>query len=70
MGGTHWVCFHVRDNKSYDSDSFGAVPDIFLLKQLLKPVTVLDSRIQDINSSLCGTYCLYLFHLTEKNGLF
>ena len=29
MGGTHWTCFIIKDNKSYYFDSFGGAPDIF-----------------------------------------
>ena len=36
MGGTHWTCFIVKDDKSYYLDSFGGQPDKFLLKQLPK----------------------------------
>ena len=38
MGGSHWTCFIVEDNKSYYFDSFGGAPDKFLLKQLPKPI--------------------------------
>ena len=34
--GTHWTCFIVKDNKSFNFDSFGGQPD-FQLKQLPKP---------------------------------
>ena len=27
MGGSHWTCFIVKDNKSYYFDSFGCQPD-------------------------------------------
>ena len=27
MGGSHWVCFIVKDNKSYHFDSFGGQPN-------------------------------------------
>ena len=33
MGGSHWTCFLVKDNKSYCFDSFGGAPDKFLLNQ-------------------------------------
>ena len=38
MGGSHWSCFYIKDNKSFYFDSFGTTPDNFLLKQLPKPV--------------------------------
>ena len=31
MGGSHWVAFIVKGNKSFYFDSFGAQPDKFLL---------------------------------------
>ena len=66
VGGTHWTCFIVKDNKSYYFDSFGGQPDIFLLKQLTKPIIYHNYKIQDINSKLCGSYCSYFFYLIEK----
>ena len=58
VGGTHWTCFIVKDNKSFFFDSFGGQPDIFLLKHLPKPIIYHNYEIQDINSRLCGSYCL------------
>ena len=66
MGGSHWTCFIVKDNKSYYFDSFGGQPDKFLLNQLPKPLIYHNYKIQDINSKLCGSYCLYFFYLIEK----
>ena len=64
--GTHWTCFIVKDNKSYYFDSFGGTPDKFLLYQLHKPILYHNYKIQDINSKLCGSYCLYFFYLIER----
>ena len=66
QGGTHWTCFYIKDNKSYYFDSFGGQPDKFLLKRLLKPIIYHNYKIQDINSKLCGSYCLYFFYLIER----
>ena len=66
QGGTHWTAFYVKDNKSYFFDSFGGKPDNFLLKQLPKPIIYHNHEIQDINSKLCGSYCLYFFYLIER----
>ena len=66
QGGTHWTCFIVKDNKSYYFDSFGDQPDKFLLNQLPKPIIYHNYKIQDINSKLCGSYCLYFFYLIER----
>ena len=65
MGGTHWVAFIVKDNKSYYFDSFGVQPDKFTLK-LPKPIIYHNYKTQDINSQLCGSYCLYFFYLNER----
>ena len=37
QGGTHWIYFIIKDNKSYYFDSFGVAPDNFLLNQIPKP---------------------------------
>ena len=66
MGGSHWVVFYVRDNKSFYFDSFGGAPDKFLLTQLTKSIIYHNSKIQDIDSKLCGSYCLYFFYLIER----
>ena len=66
QGGTHWTCFIVKDNKSYYFDSFGGQPDKFLLNHLAKPIIYHNYKIQDINSNLCGSYCLYFFYLIER----
>ena len=66
QGGTHWTCFIVKDNKSYYFDSFGGTPDKFLPKQLPKPIIYHIYKIQDKNSQLCGSYCLYFFYLIDR----
>ena len=66
MGGTHWVAFIVKDNKSHYFDSFGVQPDKFLLNQLSKPIIYHVYEIQDIDSKLCRSYCLYFFYLIER----
>ena len=60
------MCFIVKDEKSYYFDSYGGTPDKFLLNQLPKPIIYHNYKIQDINSKLCGSYCLYFFYLTER----
>ena len=61
MGGTHWTCFIVKDNNSYYFDSFDGAPDKFLLNQLPKPIIYHIIKIHDMNSKLCGSYCLFFF---------
>ena len=66
MDESHWTCFVVKDNKSYYFDSFGGTPDKFLLNQLLKRILYHNCKLKDINSKLCGSYCLYFSYLMEK----
>ena len=66
QGGTHWTAFYVKDNKSYYFDSFGVQPDNFLPNQFPKPIIYHNYKIQDRNSKLCGSYCLYFFYLIER----
>ena len=70
MNGTHWTCFLVKDKKSDCFDSFGGKPNEILLKQLPKPILYHNYKIQDINSKLCGSYCLYFFYLIERMNYF
>ena len=66
MGGSHWTCFIVKDNKSYYFVSFGGQSGKFLLKQLPKTILYHSYKIQDIYSKLYGSYCLYFFCLIER----
>ena len=65
-GGSHWCAFYVKNNKSFYFDSFGSHPDKFLIKQLPKPKIYHNYKIQDINSKLYGSHCLYFFYLFER----
>ena len=65
-GGSHWCSFIIKDNESFYFDSFGGSPEKFSLKQLPKPIIYHNYKIQDINSQLCGSYCLYFFYLIER----
>ena len=66
MGGSHSVCFIIKDKKSSSLDSFAGQPDKFLLNQLPKPIIYHIYKIQDIKSNFCGSYCLYFFFLLER----
>ena len=66
MGGTHWTCFHMKDNKSFFCDRFRGQPVNFLLTQLPTPISFHNYKIQDVNSKLCGSYCLYFSYLMER----
>ena len=58
IGGTHCKCFDNKDKKSLYSDNCRGPFDKLLLQQLTKPITFHNYKNQEINSKLCGTYCL------------
>ena len=66
QGGTQWIYFIVIDNKSFSFHLFGGQPDKFLLNQLPEPISYHIYKIQDMNSKLCGSFCLYFFYLLER----
>ena len=70
MGGSHWVCFYKKDDDSIYCDSFEVFSDKILPKQLSKSIISQNHKNQDINSNLCGEYCLYFFYLIETMNFF
>lgn len=68
-GGTHWTCFSSYDEVVY-FDPFGLDPPEGvkdLLKQVSDRPLYNSTRIQPLNSVLCGLYCMY-FLLEVNNG--
>ena len=65
MGGTHWTCFYMTDNKSFYLDSFGGQRGKLFPNQLPKPIICHNYKTQDKNLRLCGSYYLYFFRLIE-----
>ena len=58
--GTHWVCCAPGQKFTWYFDSFGmGFPQEF---KSSKPVIWNSSQYQNINSVLCGYYCLYFLH--------
>ena len=58
--GTHWVCCAPGEKALWYFDSFGmGFPQEF---KSSKPVIWSSSQYQNINSVLCGYYCLYFLH--------
>ena len=58
--GTHWVCCVPGDRALWYFDSFGmGFPQEF---KSSKPVIWNSSQYQNINSVLCGYYCLFFLH--------
>ena len=70
QGGSHWTCFIVKDNKSYYFNRFGGQPESFILNQLPEPIIYHNYKIQDIDSQLCGSFCLYFLYLIERGNYY
>ena len=67
MGGSHWVCFFVKNNKSFYFDSIGGQPDKFLPNHSPKSILYHNYKIQHIAFEICGSYCLYFFLIERMN---
>ena len=52
--------------KSCFFDSFGGCPEKRLIQQIPKSITFDKYKIQDKDTRICCTYCLYFFDLIEK----
>ena len=70
MGGSHWTCFIVKENKSFYYDSLGEAPDKFLLNQLPKSIIYHNYKRQDKNSKISGSYCSYFLYLIERMNFY
>ena len=66
MGGTDWTAFYVIYIKCYYFESFGVQSDKYLLGELPEKLIYHNYKIQDLNSNLCGSFCLYPFYLMER----
>ena len=69
MGGTHWICFYIKDNKTFYFDSFGGQSDKSLLNQSPQPIIYPKYKTQDLNSRVNGDYG-FLFLSNRKNGFY
>ena len=66
QGGTNWTFFIVKGKKSFCLVGFGGQPGKVLLSQLPKPILYSIYKIQDINSKLSSSNCLFCFYLIER----
>jgi len=63
--GTHWVAYAIKGKEFLYFDSFGMPPP----KEIIKfanniRISMNDGQLQDINSVLCGWYCVhFLIHI-------
>lgn len=73
QSGTHWVALFKKSKKEYYyCDSFGIPPPETLIKLLQcseKQLFFNDTQIQNINSILCGYFCLlFLYMMQQQNS--
>jgi len=67
--GSHWTALYITKNSEIlYFDSFG-LPYPVEIKEFVsnKPVAINTRQIQDINSTLCGYYCLWFLKYIETN---
>ncbi len=63
-GGTHWVCFFKGKCNIY-FDSFAVVAPL-QVEAIIKPYTMSKKQLQDIQSSSCGWFCIFLIFWMQK----
>ena len=71
QSGSHWITLSRKDNNIYIFDSFGIgyIPNnIYKIYKKFNIITNIH-RIQDINSNLCGLFCVLfcLYKVNNKN---
>ena len=70
-GGSHWCSITRRKNTIYVFDSFGIGEMISEIYKIYKNYNIITNihRIQDINSNLCGLFCVLfcLYKVDSKN---
>jgi hypothetical protein len=67
--GSHWVGLYITPKKEVlYFDSFGMPPPIEVKEFVsYKPVAMNTRQIQNVNSTLCGFYCLFFLKYIETN---
>ena len=66
--GSHWVAFFIWNGKAVFYDSFGIVPD-YTIQNFLKgyaPFEYNTREIQNINSGICGDFCLFFLYFMSR----
>lgn len=58
QSGSHWTCFCIENNKTYYFDSFGFPGPKELRRFNKEEYFYSDKQIQNINSTVCGYYCI------------
>jgi hypothetical protein len=68
--GTHWTCLVANDRDIFYYDSFGAVPPVEVESFIRTKYSQYGSNnwiIQDLNSEMCGWYCLCFALYIKEN---
>lgn len=68
--GSHWVCLLVGQHDVFYHDSYGfPMPDNMLrsLKKTMKTIYWSSTRKQQVDSLICGYYCLLFLHWMTHN---
>ena len=69
--GSHWIALSRKDNNIFIFDSFGIGHIPKNIYEIYKKLNIITNmyRIQDINSNLCGLFCVLfcLYNFNSKN---
>ena len=69
--GSHWIALSRKDNNIFIFDSFGIGHIPKNIDEIYKKFNIITNiyRIQDINSNLCGLFCVLfcLYNVNNKN---
>lgn len=77
--GSHWSCFHMRNNgEKIWFDSYGSPPLIEIIEKFQgetsshrkrSPILANTTKYQDFNTSYCGQLSLYFLYIIQNNNL-
>src|SRR5271157_1119296 len=68
--GTHYVGYFKKGNDKIYIDSFGLKPPIEIINYLKSPILYSTFRIQKLDESNCGKYCLFILYGLSKGDDF
>ena len=62
LPGSHWVVAEIHKDHTVYADPFGVVPPLEIIKRAPALIHWSKKQVEDIDSQLCGFYCLYFLY--------
>ena len=67
-GQSHWTALHINQGKAFYYDSFAVEPPMNVIHYCEKiPLSVNNIRVQNLNSVMCGQFCIYALKELQQN---